>query len=66
MSNYPTVSVKLEFGPLHGVRMEVETDVVNILQALDDGAVVCYERWNDLVFRYDPANSDGAAFGQVC
>jgi hypothetical protein len=35
-------------------------------QTLDDGSVVSYERWKDLVFRYNPANSDGSAFQQVC
>ena len=62
----PEVSVTLEFGPLHGTRIDVPSNAVNMLQALDDGAVVCYSRWSDLVFRFDPENSDGTTFRLVC
>jgi hypothetical protein len=61
-----TVNVTLEHGPLRGTRVDVPSHAVTIIRTMDDGTVVTYERWEDLVFRFDPANSDGSARNQVC
>lgn len=57
------VSFTLQDGPLRGeVITDAPHDVVNVIQKLDDGSVVCYTRWDDGLLHYDPERSDGPAF----